>query len=150
LDNDFDLLMDTKHIHILRPSSFEFIGKLQEAIMAAAPENATKNRKDLPFIDFDTVEEYACKHPRAARYLASIRAQGKSKNIDKKRLKVLCRDTSVVFTEAGGKLVIDQKNVMGFLEVLDRRRYKLELVAGSPEKYRAASRSELNADGNDV
>ncbi len=35
LDNDFDLLIDSKNLHILRPSGFEFVGHLQEAIMAA-------------------------------------------------------------------------------------------------------------------
>lgn len=35
---------------------------------------------------------------------------------------------------------------MGFLEVLDRRRYEIELVANSPEQYRAASRSKLDTE----
>jgi hypothetical protein len=32
---------------------------------------------------------------------------------------------------------------MDFLEVLDRRRYELELVKGSPEQYKAASRRKI-------
>jgi hypothetical protein len=33
---------------------------------------------------------------------------------------------------------------MGFLEVLDRRRYELELVKGQPERFKAESRTKLN------
>jgi hypothetical protein len=32
---------------------------------------------------------------------------------------------------------------MGFLEVLDRRRYEINLVKNSPERYRAASRKKI-------
>jgi len=32
---------------------------------------------------------------------------------------------------------------MGFLEVLDRRRYELELVKGLPERYKASSRRKI-------
>jgi len=41
LDNDFDLLIDGVNVHILRPSGFEFVGKLQDAVLAAAPDNIT-------------------------------------------------------------------------------------------------------------
>lgn len=80
LDNDFDLLVDAKNVHILRPSGFEFAGKLQQAILNAVSENLKTVRKDLAFVEFDGIEEYAGTHPRAARYLASIRAQEETKS----------------------------------------------------------------------
>ena len=85
LDNDFDLLVDAAHVHILRPSGFEFAGHLQEAILDAVSENIKAIRKDLAFVHFDGIEAYAGKHPRAARYLASIRAQKETSSIDKSR-----------------------------------------------------------------
>jgi hypothetical protein len=33
---------------------------------------------------------------------------------------------------------------MDFLEVLDRRRYQLELVKGTPERFRASSRKKID------
>ena len=39
LDNDFDMLTDANSVHILRPSGFEFVGKLQQAILDAVPGN---------------------------------------------------------------------------------------------------------------
>lgn len=144
LDNDFDLLVDAANVHILRPSGFEFAGKLQEAILAAMPLNVTAIQNDLAFVDFTAVEDYAGSHPRAARYLASIRAQAETKNIDKSALKKLCKDTGVEVSESKGKLTVDGAHIMGFLEVLDRRRYELELVKGWPERFRAASRRKIN------
>ena len=83
LDSDFDMLVESTGISILRPSGFEFVGELQEAILGAAPANIKKIESDLPFVDFSSIESYATSHPRAARYLASIRVQKEAKNIDK-------------------------------------------------------------------
>ncbi len=144
LDNDFDLLVDAKHIHILRPSGFEFAGHLQQAILDAVPLNIKAIQKDLKFVDFAGIEEYASRHPRAARYLASIRAQDATKSIDKSLLKKLCKQTGVDVTEANGRLSVVSGQEMGFLEVLDRRRYEVSLVRKTPERYRAASRKKIN------
>lgn len=147
LDHDFDLLIDSENIHILRPSGFEFVGQLQEAIMAAVSTNVTALKSDIPFVDFDIIENYASKHPRAARYLASIRSKNETSNIDSGRLQKLCFVTGVEITETNGILSLEEKHVMGFLEVLDRRRYEIELVAETPEHYRATSRTKIVTGG---
>jgi hypothetical protein len=143
LDSDFDLLADSKNVHILRPSGFEFMGKLQGAVLKAVSNNVAAIQKDLAFVDFETVQKYASAHTRAARYLASIRAQNETKNIDKKALKKLCEDMGVELKESKGKLVVDSAHIIGFLEVLDRRRYELRLVKEKPERFRADSRKRL-------
>lgn len=144
LDNDFDVLVDSANVHILRPSGFEFAGKLQQAILDAVPENIKVLGRYLTFVNFDGIEAYATTHPRAARYLASIRGQAETKNIDKGALKQLCKRTGVDVSESKGKISVSAGHEMGFLEVLDRRRYELELVKGEPERFKAASRIKLN------
>lgn len=144
LDNDFDLLVDGNNVHILRPSGFEFAGKLQEAILEAVPRNISIIAKDLPFIAFDRIEDYCRKHPRAARYLASIKAQQETKNINRALLKKMCAKTGVKIRDLKGKLTVVEGHEIGFLELLDRRRYVLELIRGSPERFKAASRRKLN------
>jgi hypothetical protein len=144
LDNDFDLLVDSSNVHILRPSGFEFAGKLQQAILDAVPKNIKVIQKDLTFVEFAGIEAYAAKHPRAARYLASICGQAETKNIDKAALKKLCKSTGVEVSESKGKIAVSAGHEMGFLEVLDRRRYELELVKGQPERFKAGSRTKLN------
>lgn len=143
LDNDFDLLVDSTKVHILRPSGFEFAGKLQQVILEAVPKNIEAIQSELDFVLLDGIEKYAGKHPRAARYLASILANGENKNIDKSLLKRLCQQTGVTVTESQGKVTIADGHEMGFLEVLDRRRYEVSLVKEEPEQYRAASRRKL-------
>ena len=145
LDNDFDMLIDGEHLHILRPSAFEFVGQLQEAILAAVPNNIKKIQADLKYVDFSPIEDYASHHPRAARYLASICSQKDTKNIDKSLLKRLCKTTGVEIKETNGKITVGDGHVMDFLEVIDRRRYRLELIKGSPEQFRAASRQKLGS-----
>lgn len=144
LDQDFDLLIDSANIHILRPSSFEFAGKLQDVIMEAVPDNIAIVQRQLAFVDFSGIEIYAQKHPRAARYLASIRSQDQCKNVEKRALKALCKRTGVKYSEVHGKLMIADDHVMGFLEVVDRRRYEVTLVKGSPERFKAASRQPIS------
>jgi hypothetical protein len=144
LDNDFDLLVDEANVHILRPSGFEFAGRLQQAVLDAVPGNITVIRKDLPFVEFAGIEAYAGKHPRAARYLASIRAQEETKSIDKSLLKKLCKQTGVEVSDSKGKVTVADGHEMGFLEVLDRRRYEVSLVRKRPEQYRATSRRKIN------
>jgi hypothetical protein len=144
LDNDFDLLVDEKHVHILRPSGFEFAGQLQQAILDAVPANIKEIRKDLAFVDFSVIESFAAKHPRAARCLASIRSQGETKNIDKSALKKHCKNTGVEVSVSNGKITVASGHEMGFLEVLDRRRYEQNLVKGQAERFKATSRKKIN------
>jgi hypothetical protein len=144
LDGDFDLLVDSANVLILRPSGFEFTGNLKEAILDAVPENVAAVRKDLSFVEFDGIEEYASAHPRAARYLASIRGQ-ELRRIDKAALKRYCKRMGVAVQELNGQFTVTPGYEMDFLEVLDRRRYEVELVKGRPERFRAASRNKLDA-----
>lgn len=144
LDNDFDLLIDARNVHILRPSGFETTCKLKQAILAAVPENVAAICKELPFVEFAGIEEYASSRSRAARLLASIRGQAGTSCIEKARLKMLCEQTGVEINESHGKLCVASGHEMGFLEVLDRRRYEVNLVRESPERYRAGSRRRID------
>lgn len=143
LDNDFDLLIDNQRIYILRPSGFEFAGKLQDAILGAVEGNAAMLQADLPFVQFAGIQGYASTHPRAARYLASIRSQQEVARIDQQHLIDACNATGVEIAEDEGQIVVGERNIMGFLEVLDRRRYEVRLVPEEPEQYRAPSRTRL-------
>lgn len=144
LDHDFDLLVDSSTVHILRPSGFESAGKLQEVVLAAVPQNVLAIQSDLAFVDFANIQDYASKRPRAARYLASIKTDKLAEGIDRDFLQNLCNHTGVRISVANGKITVEDGYIMGFLEVLDRRRYELELVRGSPESFRAVGRRQLN------
>ena len=142
LDNDFDLLLDSACTHIWRPSAFEFLGGLTQAILDAVPDNVGAIASDLPFVDLSSIEEYAVSHPRAARYLASIRSQA-LQGVDRQALVALCHSTGVDVQEVDGQIAVAVGDEIGFLEVLDRRRYLLELVPDQPERFRAPSRVRI-------
>lgn len=143
LDTDFDLLIDNTNIYMIRPSAFEFAGKLQEAILQAVPMNIASIAADLTYVDFRGLQTYAEQRPRAARYIASIKSQAETKNINKDRLKLLCQHTGVSLGEEHGKILVNAGHELAFLEVLDRRRYRLELIDGQAENFKAASRSKI-------
>jgi hypothetical protein len=148
LDNDFDFLVDSVRLHILRPSGLEFTAQLQEAVMAAVQSNVDTISAEITYVNFESISEYAQKHPRAARYIASIRSQSEAQNVDQDKLKLFCRRTGVDFTEHDNQLEIDDAHVMGFLEVLDRRRYEVDLVEDSIEVFRASGRSPIIQGGD--
>lgn len=143
LDADFDLLIDNQQLHIWRPTGFEFAGRLQQAILAAVPNNIAVLRQQLAIVQWNGLEAYSQVHPRAARYLASIREFGNLDQITELALTDACLRTNVAITVQAGVVQVPAGQEMGFLEVLDRRRYEVELVPGQPEKFRAPSRKPL-------
>ncbi len=143
LDNNFSILVDSSIIHILRPNEFEFLGKLKEAILASVSKNIEAIRNDIPFVDLDGLEKYAKAHPRAARYLASIKTNMQISGITKESLKRVCEEAGVKVYEEKDKIKVQKGYEMAFLEILDRRRYVIELIEGSPERFKADSRKKL-------
>lgn len=144
LDHDFDFILDANRVHILRPRGLEFIGRLQEQILAAVSRNISVLAAEASYVDWQSIADYASSHTRAARYLASVRSAGWARNVDRRALVRLCRDNGVDARVVSGRVSIDDSDVIGFLEVLDRRRYGIALVAGTPENFRATSRRQVN------
>ncbi|MGC2467406.1 MAG: Kiwa anti-phage protein KwaB-like domain-containing protein [Candidatus Acidiferrum sp.] len=142
LDEDFDFLIDAAGVHVLRPAGFESIGQLRDEIMKAAPTNIKAIQADITFVDFGPIRAYALEHPRAARYLASIRLQ-ENKNIDKASLKRHCTNMGLDVKEKQGTLSVASDSIMDFLAVLDRRLYQVELVKDAPESFFATGRSKI-------
>ena len=114
LDADFDLLIDNSNIHIIRPSAFEFAGRLQEVILKAVPANLASIAADIDYVDFTSIQAYAEQRPRAARYIASIKSQVETKNINKDSLKSLCEHTGVGLTIEDGKFFVNEGSELGF------------------------------------
>lgn len=144
LDHDFDLIIDSENIHIWRPNSFRLLADLNPVIMEAASEHLSSIQEHLPFIDFSPIVEYVTTRTRPAQYVAVINSRGRAKNINLSALQELCEQNNIELIEGeDGRSRINDNHIMPFLEVLDRRRYKIELVQDNAELYRAASRIQL-------
>lgn len=143
LDDNFDLLVDADIVHVLHPAGLESIGQLQGAVLAAVPQNVTAIAASLGFVDFANIRLYAQTHSRAARYLASIRAENESVGIDKQFLERQCDTMGIPHRSVKGVLTVDDDRIMDFLELLDRRLYSDPLIPHSEGHYKASSRIKL-------
>ena len=142
LDTEFDLLIASDEVRILRPAGFETIGQLQQVIRDAVPQNTQALQKSLGFVDFDSIEEFAKGSVGAARLLASIR----TKNVDGITMDSLrreCMDNGVGVDFDGVRLTVAGEAVLGFLMTLDRRRFSTELIPGEREVYDASNRRRV-------
>ena len=142
LDNDFDLLIDSDHTHILRSRAFESIAQLKAAILGGVKKNVSEIQQDLDFVDFRNVESYASTHVLAAGCLASIRQQDLA-GITPTSLISECKRLNVAVNPVNGKVSVHDEDVMNFLRVLDRRRYRSDLVSNDPEHFMADSRRKI-------
>lgn len=144
LDSDFDVLIDSQNVHILRPKQFEFAFGLQEVITNRAPQNIRHLQERISFVDFSPMAAFADKHTRAARYLDSIRTSGYSENIDLDLLVLGCGNENITLEKIDGGWTVAPEHYMDFLEMLDRRRLGTELVRGRHERFRADMRTSLD------
>ena len=142
LDTDFDLLIASDEVRVLRPANFETIGQLQQVIREAVPQNTQALQGSLEFVEFDSIQEFAMGSVGAARLLASIR----SKNVEGITMDSLhraCMDNGVGVKFDEGRLTVEEDSVLGFLKTLDRRRFSTELIPGEREIYDASNRRRV-------
>ena len=147
LNSGFDIVIDSAFIHIFHPASFRILANVDEAVAKAVPRNIKALSQAAHFVEWLNIGEYATRHPRAASLLASIRTKGYAENLDKARLESLCKVTDVVLDTSQEFITVPDGQILPFLEVLDRRRYEIDLVPDTPEQYKASSRTEIGRGG---
>ena len=145
LDTDFDLLIDSRYVHVLRPAGLESLGQLQGVILNAVPQSISGIRASMDFVDFGNIQSYSQIHPRAARYLASIRSESEVQGVTESSLKQQCAVMGITVQQdsTSGKLRVPDEQVLEFLELLDRRLYDDPLIPNSGEHYKASSRTKV-------
>lgn len=142
LDYDFDFLITEENILILRPGNFENIAAIDESIQEKIDEKTQKLSIDLNFIDFSTITNYVKEHKRGARLISSICARDDIDKMVSEKIESIAGSTGVKFEKEGGKIKPFEGYELAFLELLDRRRYTIELT-DNEEAYIAPSRREI-------
>lgn len=145
LDTDFDFLVFPDQVAIYRPHSFERIADLEAKLAEATPTHIEAIAVALPFLDLGFVATTAGKSIRARRLVAAIRARSDIAGISVERLKSECQKNGISVVETEGKWHPELDHEIGFLEMLDRRRYYDPLIEEDPDPYRAASRSKMRS-----
>lgn len=140
LDNDFDYLIFDQRISILHPSGFEYTSGIETMISNSVACMIEETATRVTCIDFLYLKEFASSHKRAARLIASLRARPDLHLTSSAKLQKRCKDNGIEIVYEGGKLRPLPGSELPFLEMLDRRRYMVDLVDDQEELYIAANR----------
>lgn len=140
LDTDFDFLIFDGRIYIWRPIGFVFTSGMDGQIAACAMGNVDRIAEDITCVDFAGLREFVSGHKLAMRLVAAIKSRTDLVAISKTRLKAECKGAGLNVVQKNGKLVPAEGSEMGFLMLLDRRRYTVNLIDKQPETYEAPSR----------
>jgi len=145
LDADFDWVAFDQSVLILRPAGFQYTAEIDEAILSRAKERAENLQTSIPFLNASRLSEYVVGHKRGARLITSICSQENLAGISQKLLENDCVQNGVELERTDGRIGPAAGFEKAFLELLDRRLYRVELIVGSPERYEAKSRSRRKA-----
>jgi len=143
LDNEFDFLIAPQHVYILHPASVEHIAKIEELVAAKARDRALALAGVVKFADFGRIAEFVLHHKRAARLVVSLGSRPDLGRIRKSKFIALAADTDVAIEKGGKKIRPAVGAEIGFLELLDARRYTLTIKTGPKEAFVASSRRPL-------
>jgi hypothetical protein len=143
LDKEFDFLIDSDSAFIIHPSGFEQIADVEQFVSERAYANALALRDSITFVDFTTIATYVSNHKRAAKIVAGLRIRNDLDEIQLERLLEAATSTQVEFIEQDGIISPAPGNELGFLELLDNRRYNVSLTM-EPQSFVADSRRMLS------
>lgn len=143
LDLEFDYIATKDEIIILRPTGFEFTAGIEEKVKECALKYSEEVAKEMPCVNFSKLKTYIQNHPKAARLIASIRIQEGINRISDKQLESACKANDIKYTKKNNQIEPAGGMELAFLELLDRRRYTVELIDGETERYVAANRKGI-------
>jgi Putative transposase/Kiwa protein KwaB-like len=146
-DNEFDFLITAQHVYILHPAGFERVAEIEEYASARAREMTLELAEKVKFLDFNGLSEYAGKHRRAARLVATLHARNDLATIKRGMFCKSAEETGVALDNVGRKLAPVRGNEIACLKLLDNRRYTTTLKPGSKPAFVASSRRPVGARG---
>lgn len=146
LDTEFDVIVTDANAFILNPRQTEQMAKIVEHVAATAAAKVQAIHDAIPFLDLTRIAAKISKHPRMARHAASVASNPNLANFQRPQIEALAAQHGIKFAELeGGRLqcrVIDEARL---LELLDARRYHLDLHGNGGDPYRATARQRVSA-----
>ena len=143
LNTEFDVLIDSHRVHAIHPASFKNLGEFEAAVSGAVVQNLDRVSSSATFVNWDRIREYATQKPRAAALLTSIVSEGYADNLDSEKVVGVCERQGVEVRLREGKIEVEDEYILGFLELIDRRLYEVDMSGDDPEHYRASSRRRV-------
>lgn len=146
IDNDFDLLIATNNIYVLSPSSFEQVANLAQRILTIAIERLDRLQQAVTFLDLSGLAVNLNSRMRSARAVCVVSEREDLGLIRRDLLEALATQHGVTLTAMpDGRLRPATANdETALLEMLDSRRYGVDLTGQGPVPYRATGRHRVS------
>lgn len=144
IDPLFDALITEQNIFILKPRAVEYIADMVTHVAGAATEKVRHIHDSIAFLDLSRIEEKISSHPKMARMAASIAARDDLAEFQQDKIVALATQHGVVFKEIDGRLQCRVSDEAKLLEILDARRYHLDLANDGGDPYRASARQRVS------
>jgi Domain of unknown function (DUF4868) len=144
LDNDFDFIINADEIDILHPTGFIFLADIEEAILSSAATSTQQLAHRIAFINFESISSFVGTSKTAAKLIASIRSRDDLELTDMQKVINKCADLGVLIIAENNLIGPEEKHIIQFLQILDRRQYDVDLTERNPEIYVASSRTKVN------
>jgi len=143
LDPEFDAIITSSHILMLKVRAVEYMANIVEHVAGAAAHKVQQIHDTIGFLDLSRIRENISKHPQMDRMAASILDRDDLSDIKRDRIEDIAVHQGLVFKEVGGRLQCRREDEAKLLEILDSRRYHLDLTATGPVPYRATGRQKV-------
>ena len=140
LDRTFDILITIDHAFILEPRAMEYIAQIVERVAASASTKVQIIHDTVTFLDLSRVKAKIARHPKLARIAHSIASNPNLGQMQRAVIEELAKAQGIRFKEVGGRLLCNVADEAKLLEILDSRRYHLDLTATGAIPYRATAR----------
>lgn len=146
LDTEFDVIVTNANVFILNARQAEQVAKIVEHVAETATAKVQAIHNAIPFLDLTRVAEKIGKHPRMARHAASIASNPNLANFQRAQIEALAAQHGIRFKELdSGRLQCRVTDEAKLLELLDARRYHLDLQGNGGDPYRATARQRVSA-----
>jgi len=140
LDKQFDVLISADHVFILDSRATEQVAKIVERVAASASAKVQEIHDAVPFLDLSRIKSKIARHPKLARIAHSIASHPNLHGIQRAAIESLAAAQGIHFKEVDGRLLCNVTDETKLMEVLDARRYHLDLTATGAVPYRATAR----------
>jgi len=143
LDTEFDAVITNTHVFMLKVRSVEYLADIVARVAGTAANKVQLIHDQIPFLDLSRIGESIGGHPRLARLAASIAAREDLHLIRQDRVEEIAKQHGLVLRTVNGRLRCRRVDEAKLLEILDARRYHVDLTATGPVPYRATARQRV-------
>ncbi len=146
LDTEFDVIVTEANVFILNVRSMEQVAKIVQHVAATAKAKIQSIQDAVTFLDLSRIAADIERHPRMARHAASIAANPNLAHFQRPVIEAHAAQHGIKFKVlANGRLQCRTTDEAKLLEILDARRYHIDLAGNGGDPYRATARQKVTA-----